>query len=273
MLSHRGPGSARDHSSRLTALEELTVTTIAALEGRGDQKVLVLHGWVMDAGVWLPTRALSDVAKFTFAYVDFPGYGTNRSVARLPDSIDAMAEVALNAAADLGWKSYAVVGHSMGATTALRVATLAPAAVSTVVAVSPVSPAGTVLDDETLAMFRGAWNDPAAAVKSVLSPTMTDADLRRLAARNRASMDQIVWDRYLQNWIEPDFFSDLKLYSGPVSLLGGDQDPFVTQEYLAAISEGLPNSSVAAVAGAGHYPMLEAPQATIDAIEGALGSH
>jgi pimeloyl-ACP methyl ester carboxylesterase len=64
---------------------------IAAVEGSGDHKVLVLHGWVMDAGVWLPTRALSDVSTFTFAYVDFPGYGSNRPVSELPDSIDAMA--------------------------------------------------------------------------------------------------------------------------------------------------------------------------------------
>jgi pimeloyl-ACP methyl ester carboxylesterase len=101
---------------------------IAAVEGSGDHKVLVLHGWVMDAGVWLPTRALSDVSTFTFAYVDFPGYGSNRPADELPDSIDAMAQVAIEAAAGLGWDRYSVVGHSMGATTALRVATLVPKA-------------------------------------------------------------------------------------------------------------------------------------------------
>lgn len=246
------------------------MTAIAALEGVGDQKVLVLHCWVMDSSVWLPTRALSDVTAFTLAYVDFPGYGASRPSTRLPESIDAMAEVALSAADTLGWKTFAVVGHSMGATTALRVATLAPAAVDTVVAVSPVSPAGTAMNDETLAAFRESWKDPAAAVKSVLSPTMTDAALRRLTARSRSSMSQAVWNRYLVNWLEADFFSDLESYPGPVSLLSGDQDPFVTQEQLGHIRQGLPTSTVAAIAGVGHYPMLEAPQATSDAIEYAL---
>jgi pimeloyl-ACP methyl ester carboxylesterase len=246
------------------------VKHIAAVEGSGDHKVLVLHGWVMDAGVWLPTRALSDVSTFTFAYVDFPGYGSNRPADELPDGIDAMAQVAIEAAAGLGWDRYSVVGHSMGATTALRVATLVPEAVTSVVAISPVSPAGTPLDAATLQGFRDAWHDPAAAVRAFLSPTMSDADLKRLTARNRASLDQAVWDHYLLNWVGPAFFDDLTSYSGHVTLLAGEHDPFVTQAALAAIDEALPNSRAGAIMKAGHYPSIEAPQATCDAVEEAL---
>lgn len=246
---------------------------IAAVEGSGDHRVLVLHGWVMDSSVWLPTRALSDVSRHTFAYVDFPGYGSSRPATDLPTSIDAMAQIALEAAEGLGWDTYSILGHSMGATTALRVATLAPDAVTSVVAISPVSPAGTPLDEATLAGFRGAWHDPAAAVQAFLSPNMSEADLTRLTARNRASLDQTVWDQYLQNWVGPDFFADLKSYPGRVTLLAGEDDPFVTQEALAAISEGLSDSSVNAIKNAGHYPSIEAPQQTYAAIEDALNNH
>lgn len=245
---------------------------IAAVEGSGDHKVLVLHGWVMDASVWLPTRALSDVATYTFAYVDFPGYGSNRPASELPDSIDVMAQVALSAAAALGWDSYSIVGHSMGATTALRVATLAPGAVTSVVAVSPVSPAGTPLDQATLNLFKDAWNDPANAVRAFLAPSMTDTDLERLAARNRASLDQTVWDRYLQNWVSPDFFDVLKSYPGRVTLVTGEQDPFVTKDALVAIAAGLSDATTRTILGVGHYPSIEAPQATSDAIEAALSN-
>lgn len=254
----------------LETMKGVQVNHVAAVEGSGDHKVLVLHGWVMDASVWLSTRALSDVSTYTFAYVDFPGYGSNRPASDLPASIDAMAQIALEAVEDLGWDTYSVLGHSMGATTALRVATLAPEAVTSVVAISPVSPAGTPLDEATLQGFKGAWHDPAAAVKAFLSPTMTDADLRRLAARNRASLDQVVWDQYLLNWVGPDFFADLKAYPGRVTLLAGEHDPFVTQEALVAISEGLANSSVDSIKDAGHYPSIESPQETCDAVEAAL---
>jgi pimeloyl-ACP methyl ester carboxylesterase len=246
------------------------VTPIAAVDGSGKHKVLVLHGWVMDAGVWLATRALADVSDFTFAYVDFPGYGSNRGDVDLPDSIDAMAGVALAAVEELGWTHYSVVGHSMGATTALRVATLVPENVVSVVAVSPVSPAGAHLDDATFAAFSESWNDPAAAVHAMLSPTMSDADLRRLASRNRASLDRSVWDRYLQNWVGADFYADLQLYSGPVILAAGENDPFITQEYLKEIAAGLASATVLPIRAAGHYPMIESPRATVDVIERAL---
>lgn len=245
---------------------------VAAVEGSGRDKVLVLHGWVMDAGVWLPTRALSDVSASTFAYIDFPGYGTNRPAAELPDSIDAMARIALEAATGLGWDSYAVVGHSMGATTALRMATLAPTAVTSVVAISPVSPAGTPLDEATLNGFHEAWHGPAAAVRAFLSPGMSDADLARLTARNRAGLDQTVWGRYLRNWVSPDFFDDLRSYQGRVALVTGAQDPFVTRDALEGIAVGLADPSIHVVADAGHYPMIEAPQSTWDVIATALAN-
>jgi pimeloyl-ACP methyl ester carboxylesterase len=51
---------------------------IAAVEVSGVQCVLVLHGWGLDSKVWLDTRALIDHTRFTYAYFDFPGYGSNR---------------------------------------------------------------------------------------------------------------------------------------------------------------------------------------------------
>src|SRR5687767_10753338 len=54
------------------------VNAIAAIEGNGDHRVLVLHGWALDSSVWLKARALTDQSRFTYAYVDFPGYGVNR---------------------------------------------------------------------------------------------------------------------------------------------------------------------------------------------------
>lgn len=248
------------------------MTSITAVEGSGDHKILVLHGWVMDAGVWLSTRALTDVSERTFAFVDFPGYGSNRGDVPLPDSIDGMADIARTAVRELGWTRYSVLGHSMGATTALRVASLAPDDVESVVAVSPVSPAGTPMDENVFRSFSDSWNDPAAAIRAMLSPKMDDADLRRLVARNRSSLDREVWDRYLTNWTTPSFAADLQSYGGPVTLAGGEDDPFVSKTYLDEIAAGLRDVTVRSIAGAGHYPMIEAPRTTADVIDRALAS-
>lgn len=44
----------------------------------------------------------------------------------------------------------------------------------------------------------------------------------------------------------------------------------MTQAALAAIDDALPNSRAGAIMNAGHYPSIQAPQATCDAVEEAL---
>lgn len=247
------------------------MTGIAAVEGNGMHRVLVLHGWALDSGVWLAARAFSDQARFTYAYLDFPGYGVNRNVPPAA-SFDAMAAAALKAADELQWDRFSVLGHSMGGATALRVATLAPQRVRSVVALTPVSPAGTPLDAATYATFKGAWADPGAAIRSALAPEISGTDLRNLVARNRASMSQSVWETYLANWTSPDFMSELKRYTGPVTLFHGESDPFVTAGYLADTTKALSNGQLRCIVKAGHYPMVEQPALTVSLCEEALAT-
>lgn len=246
-----------------------TTARFAAIEGAGAHKVLVLHGWALDSSVWLASRALSNTRDFTWAYFDFPAYGVNRAMAPAV-GIDGMARAALAAVDELGWTSFAVLGHSMGGATALRVATLRPQSVTAVAAVTPVSPGGTPLDTDTFAAFDAAWADPAAAIKGHLSPTMQADDLARLVDRNRATMDQPTWSAYLKNWTSPDFMPALADYAGPVTMFYGDSDPFVTAAYLQPTLLALRQGKRVALAGAGHYPMIEATAAAQTAFEGVL---
>jgi pimeloyl-ACP methyl ester carboxylesterase len=242
---------------------------IVAIEGAGAHKVIVLHGWALDSGVWLGARALSDVTRFTFAFVDFPGYGVDQA-GPVADGIDGMAKVALDAADELGWQRFSILGHSMGGATALRVATLAPQRVLSIAAVTPVSPAGTALDEQTYATFVAAWSDPGAAIKVALAPEIDDADLGRLVARNRASMTDKTWEAYLANWTGPDFLDAVRALPTPVTLLYGESDPFVTRAYLADLADALTNGRTEEIPGAGHYPMIEAPAAAVARWEAAL---
>ena len=245
------------------------MTGIAAIEGNGPHRVLVLHGWALDSGVWFASRALTDLSRFTYAYLDFPGYGVNRSKPPAA-SVEAMAAAAIEAADELRWDHFSILGHSMGGLTALRVASLIPQRVKSVVALTPVSPAGTPLDAATYATFKGAWADPGAAIKGALSPNITERNLRNLVARNRSSMSQPVWDAYLANWTSPSFLSELKQYTGPATVLYGQSDPFVTAGYLADTIQALPNGQLQSIALAGHYPMIEQPVATVSLFEAAL---
>ncbi len=241
----------------------------AAIEGNGPHHVLVLHGWALDSGVWLGTRAKSNVMDFTWAYLDFPGYGASRH-SQPADGVDGMAASALSAVDELGWTSFSVVGHSMGGVTALRVATLRPEAISRVVALTPVSPGGTPLDEATYAAFANAWDDPGAAIRSNLAPGIEADDLDRLVARNRATMDRPTWEAYLKNWTSADFMGDLSRIQSPVAILYGETDPFITADYLKPTLDHLPDGRLVKLPSVGHYPMIEATAEAQEAIEKAL---
>lgn len=242
--------------------------TIAAVEGNGDHKVIVLHGWALDSGVWLAARALSDVGRFTYAYVDFPGYGVSHDETPA-EGIDGMARAALAAAEELGWDKFSVLGHSMGGLAALRVATLAPEQVRSVAAVTPASPAGTPLDEETYQGFAAAWSDPEGVVKS-LAPNMDDNDLARLGARSRATVDQKTWEAYLANWTGASFFEELQSLTMPVTIFYGETDPFITLESVTQTANAITNGTVEKLANSGHYPMIETPTTSVPLWEQAL---
>lgn len=241
---------------------------IAAVEGSGEQRVLVLHGWALDSEIWFDARALTDQTRFTYAYFDFPGYGSHRP-APLADGMEGMAAAALAAADSLGWDRFGVLGHSMGGTTALHLATLAPERVSAVVALTPVSPQGTPLDETTYESFRSAWADPSPVLKN-LAPHLTAEQLDNIVGYTRAAMDQSVWEAYLENWTKADFFDTLKNCSVSATLAYGDSDPFVTAEYLSNTASSLSSGTLVSISKAGHYPMVENPQETVRLWESAF---
>lgn len=243
---------------------------LAHVEGHGDIRVLVLHGWALDSAVWAAARSEIDLERFTYAFLDFSAYGPARDVAgSSADGIDGMAANALAAADELGWDTFALLGHSMGGAAALRVATLAPARVTSVVGLTPVSPSGTPLDEATYEAFRSAYPNSGPTLAG-LAPHLSDAQLQNLVSRSQQVMDHDVWDAYLANWTGADFADQLSVYDGPVTLAYGDSDPFVTKEYLESTAQALSHASLVPITSAGHYPMIEQTRQTVDLWESAL---
>jgi pimeloyl-ACP methyl ester carboxylesterase len=180
-----------------------------------------------------------------------------------------MARSALAAADELGWDRFAVLGHSMGGATAIRVATLAPERVTAVAALTPVSPGGSALGEEGYASFLAAWADPGPALGS-LAPHLSEDQLRNIVARSRATMDRAVWESYLANWTGASFIADVGSYAAPTTVTYGDSDPFVTADYLADTVARLRAGRLVRIESAGHYPMVEQPEATVRLWEEAL---
>src|SRR5260221_244306 len=106
---------------RTLGRQERTLSIGHEVRGEGRRKVLVLHGWVGDHSIWRPTYPFLDEEAFSYAFMDYRGYGLSRTIAG-DHSIAEIAMDAVGLADTLGWGHFSVIGHSMGGMAAQRVA-------------------------------------------------------------------------------------------------------------------------------------------------------
>lgn len=75
------------------------------LHGHGGEGVIVLHGWFSDYSEFQPLFHCLDVETFTYAFIDYRGYGKSRAIAG-EYTIQEIAADALALADHLGWERF-----------------------------------------------------------------------------------------------------------------------------------------------------------------------
>ena len=237
-------------------------------EGAGPP-VLLLHGGALDHRMW-DDQAAALSATFRVVAPDCRGHGassTPRSSFRHCDDIAQLVRT-------LGLGPVAVVGLSMGATTALDLALEYPELVSRVVVVG----AGTsephfhdswllgVLETQAKAARAGdvaGWIEAALAFAAGPSRQLSEVDadvVRRLREMIVATLTTHVasgvpllptaprrtWERLV----------DVQI---PVLCLGGELDSSDHLAMARRVAETVPNGSWDVVPGTAHYPNMECP--------------
>lgn len=249
-------------------------TTVGhVVHGHGPVRLLALHGWLGDSSSFLPLLPALDESRFTLACIDYRGYGSSRSMPG-PFDINTIAQDAAALADRLQWDSYSVVGHSMGAKAALRLALNVPRRVRSILAITPVWAAKVPFDAPTLAVFRGAVADLTlreAIISNTTGARLPTAWSRHIAQDSAATATPEAFASYFESWALDDFANDAATLQIRTEVVVGAHDRSITREVVAQTwLAQLANVSLRVLPESGHYPMLECPPALGAVFEAAL---
>src|SRR5258706_8665374 len=155
-----------------------------------------------------------------------------------------------------------LIGQSMGAQAAELVAGVNADRVAGIVLLTPVPLAGTKLPAEAMKSFHALGGDPAAqrALRQQLSVSLCGRDLEMLGRLGDA-IEPAVVGQLAEIWNEGHPLGrQPSLYRGPVLVVQGEGDPFVTEELLeTGVLPRFAAPQRALVANAGHWPHVEQP--------------
>jgi pimeloyl-ACP methyl ester carboxylesterase len=246
------------------------------LVGGGPERVIVMHGWLADHTVFAPILPYLDAARFSYAFVDYRGYGKSRDIAGNHD----MAELAGDAIAladHLGWRRIHLVGHSMGGMAIQRVILDAAGRVKSAVAITPVPASGVPLEGEHLALFAGAAENDAnrrAIVDFSTGSRLSGAWLDWMVTNSRKTTTQKAFADYFIAWSRTNFVAEIQGNATPMLVLPGEHDAGLTADVMrATYLAWLPRAELEVMPNSGHYPMQEVPAYLATIVEKFLGKH
>jgi pimeloyl-ACP methyl ester carboxylesterase len=232
--------------------------------GSGDV-VLLLHAGVVDRGMWEEHLGWLQDAGYRVVAVDLPGFGE----APVQPGPQAPWEAVLQTLRELGIDRAAVVGNSFGGAVALRVAALAPAAVSKLMLVStppvildPSPELSAAWEAEESALERGDIDGAVSAVIEAWLQPGAPAELReRVAAMQRRAIELQGAAADVSEAPDPleQHPEMLERLSMPVLAVAGETDMTDFKQAAEQIAEAVPRGEQKTLAGAGHLAPLEAP--------------
>ena len=227
--------------------------------------VLLLHAGVADRSMWREHLGPLAEAGYRAIAPELPGFGE----ATVTAGAQAPWEDVLRTLKELEVDRLALVGNSFGAAVALRVAAVAPAAVSALVLVS-VPP----LDAQPSAELQAAWAAEEAAlergdldgavdavVKAWTQPGAPAPLQERVASMQRRTFelqDDVTDVEEAPDPLEqhPEALARVEI---PVLLASGEHDMSDFKRAAPALAATLPNARSVGIAGAGHLAPLETP--------------
>ena len=229
-----------------------------------------------DYSVFRPMFDFLDTDTFTYAFVDYRGYGKSKDIT----GDYTMAEISVDtiALADhLGWQNFHLIGHSMGGMAVQRVAVDATARVKSVIALTPVPASGVTFDDETWALFEGAIDEPekrTAVTDFGTGGRLTQRWLDMMTRNSLANSTTEAFRGYLTAWAKTDFAAETDGLETPFFVIIGHHEGPLSADFMReTFLKWYPNARLETIDNAGHYPMYETPVVLATMLEAFLKEH
>lgn len=244
--------------------------------GEGPERVIALHGWFGDHRAYAGLFDMLDRQRFTYAFVDYRGYGHSRDLAGLY-TIGEVAQDALALAESLGWNRFHVIGHSMGGKAAQKVAIDGGSRVKSLIAITPVPAPAMPVDDATFGFFSGVCDSDETALALIggsVGDRLSKVWMKHLLAGARATAKPEAFRGYMQSFIRDDLSAGADKVTIPILALAGEHDNGVRADVVQAVFPQIfPKAAltVEVLANSGHYPMDEIPVYLTTRIERFLG--
>jgi pimeloyl-ACP methyl ester carboxylesterase len=263
------------------------VTLSVAEAGVGGRPLLLVHGF---------TGAGSDFEDFVEPLADRGwhvvapdqrGHGaSSKPTDEAAYDYDLFVGDLLALADSLGWDRFVLLGHSMGGMIAQVLTLTAPERVEALVLMDT-GHGSLSVDPDLVAVATTTAREQGIDVIADLMAAMDDGPLtsdayRRKAAEDpsyvargdrnlRASSPAMFVAMMLRIGDSEDRLAELKSVAVPTLVIVGEQDePFLDASQ--AMVDAIPGARLAVVAGGGHSPQFEAPDAWWDALSGFLDS-
>lgn len=204
-----------------------------------------------------------------------PGFGDSTGLDDLTDFLD-LTLYHLDLFDALGVEQPVLVGHSLGGAIAAEIAAIANTSVSKLVLASPFglwddeNPAADIFATTEKDTAQLSWADPEAALQRGLYTIPDDVEEKKVAVIDRAKSLSTA-GKFL--WPIPDKGLRKRIHriAAPTLLIWGGSDKIVPPSYGGLFQDLIAGSRLVTIPGAGHYPMLEQPDAFVAALREFLG--
>ncbi len=255
--------------------QETYIYTAGREIDRSLPSVVFVHGAANDHSVWALQSRYFAYHGWNALAVDLPGHGASKGKPHA--AVGAMADWLAALLDELKIERAAVVGHSMGSLAALETAARYPQKISKLVMVGTAVPMAVsdmllnaaVANDHAAFDMVNIWGHTAAAQigSNPLPGVWMAGDFLRLLERSKR--DVLGNDLKACNDYKDGIAAAAKV-TCPALLLLGKNDMMTSPKMTKELTATLKDCRVVTLDRAGHIPMAEEPDGTLDALKNFL---